>query len=84
MSLILKNDTNNILGRLYNVEYELGNGKIQTLSNILENVDGVYFWFSSKENGLDIIRQDRIITMVCIRDFINPWQKINIIVYLVY
>jgi len=72
MSLILKNDTNNILGRLYNVEYELGNGKIQTLSNILENVDGVYFWFSSKKNGLDIIRQDRIITMVCIRDFVNP------------
>lgn len=68
MSLNLKNADNCILGRLYNVEYELKNGKVQTLSNILENVDGVYFWFSSKENGLDVIRQDRVITMVCSRE----------------
>jgi hypothetical protein len=52
-----------VLGKMYNVEYELGNEKIMTLSNVLENVDGKYFWFCSKENGLDMIRQDRIVTM---------------------
>ena len=54
-----------MLNRLYNVEYKLANGKINTFSNILTNVDGKYFWFYSEENGLDIIKQDRIETMVC-------------------
>lgn len=68
MSLLLsgKEAGKDILGRRYNVEYKLGNGKIQTLSNILENVDSVYFWFSSPEDGMDIIKQDRIITMICL------------------
>lgn len=57
-----------VLGRKYNVEYELGNGKIKTLFNTLENVDGKYFWFCSDEYGLDVIRQDRIITMTCLRE----------------
>lgn len=56
-----------VLGRKYNVEYQLGNGKICTLSNILENADGEYFWFCSEEDGLDVIKQDRVLTMVCIR-----------------
>lgn len=64
MSLNIKTDENCVYNRLYNVEYELGNGKICTMSNILQNVDGKYFWFSSKERGMDIIRQDRIITMI--------------------
>lgn len=54
-----------IYGHKYNIEYELGNGSIHTFSNILTNVDGKYFWFDSPEGGMDIIRQDRIITMVC-------------------
>jgi hypothetical protein len=56
-----------MLDRRYNVEYQLGNGKIQTLSNVLENADGEYFWFCSEEDGLDMIKQDRVLTMVCIR-----------------
>ena len=56
---------NYILGRKYNVEYKLGNGIICTFSNILENVDGKYFWFCSEKDGLCVILQDRICTMVC-------------------
>lgn len=55
-------------GKKYNVEYKLGNGKSYTFSNILEKIDETYFWFCSKENGLDIIRQDRILTMICIKE----------------
>ena len=66
MSLLIKEDTENILGRKYNVEYKVNNDSIHTFSNILTNVDGTYFWFSSLEDGLDIIRQDRIVTMICL------------------
>lgn len=69
MSLHLSKDEETnyyFLGKMYNVEYELSNGRCYTFSNILENVDGKYFWFCSKERGMDIIRQDRVVTMVCI------------------
>ena len=66
MGLILsKNkETNSFLGKRYDVEYKLSNGRIKYFSNILDNVDK-YFWFFSEEDGMHIIRQDRIITMVC-------------------
>lgn len=54
--------------RKYNVEYELGNGRLGTFSNILRNIDNKYFWFDSSEYGMDIIKQDRIVTMVCERN----------------
>jgi len=54
-----------MLNRLYNVEYKLENETIETFSNILTNVDEKYFWFYSEEYGLDIIKQNRIETMVC-------------------
>lgn len=63
MSLNLKEDIDNILGRRYNVEYLTGNGKCATFNNKLENVDGTYFWFSSKEDGLSLVRQDRVTFM---------------------
>ena len=66
MSLLIQDDRDNILGKKYNVEYKLGNDSIHTFSNVLTNVDSTYFWFSSLENGLDIIRQDRIVTMTCL------------------
>ena len=70
MGLVLsKNEKDNFyIGKKYNVEYELGNGKLNTFSNILANVDGKYFWFMSEENGMDVIKQDRILTMTCIRE----------------
>ena len=55
------------LDKSYNVEYELGNGKIMTFNNTLENIDDKYYWFLSEENGLDIIKKDRVITMICER-----------------
>lgn len=66
LNLLPDSEYNYVLDRSYNVEYELVNGKRNTLSNILANVDGTYFWFCSEE-GMDVIRQDRIITMTCIR-----------------
>lgn len=54
------------IGKRYNVEYELGNERIQTFSNVLENADGKYFWFCSEQDGMAVIRQDRVITMVCV------------------
>ena len=54
------------LGRNYNVEYKLGNGKMYTFSNILTNICDKYYWFLSEENGLDIIEKDKVVTMVCI------------------
>ena len=38
MSLNLKEDTDNILGRRYNVEYLTGNGKCATFNNKLEYI----------------------------------------------
>jgi len=67
LNLLPDSEYGYILDKNYNVEYELGNGKRQTFSNILRNVDGTYFWFCSEEEGMDVIRQDRILTMTCIR-----------------
>jgi hypothetical protein len=68
VSLYLREDKDLLLGRRYNVEYELNNGKIHTFSNILTNTDGKYFWFTSKEDGLDVVKQDTIRTMICLRE----------------
>lgn len=65
MSCNIKEDMDCVLGRRYNVEFEYGNGKLMTFNNVLTNVDGVYFWFSSKEDGLACIRQDRVTFMYC-------------------
>lgn len=65
MSLNIKEDTDLVLGRNYNVEYLDGRGRCQTFNNTLNNVDGTYFWFSSKQDGLALVRQDRITFMYC-------------------
>lgn len=65
MDLSIKIDTDKILGRTYNVEFELGNGRTMSLSIRLVNIDSKYFWFSSEENGLDCIRRDRIVFLSC-------------------
>jgi len=67
LNLLPDSEYGYVLDRNYNIEYELGNGKRRTFSNILRNVDGTYFWFCSEEEGMDVIRQDKIITMTCIR-----------------
>lgn len=55
-----------ILNRKYNVEYKLENGKLETFNNVLVNIDHTHYWFLSEEHGLDIVKKDRIVTMVCI------------------
>jgi hypothetical protein len=65
------------LGKSYNVEYELGNGKTMTFNNTLENIDDKYYWFLSEESGLDVIKKDRVITMVCEPNRINRVKKIK-------
>ena len=65
MNIFFGEDSEYIYDRNYNVEYELGNKRICTFNNTLKNVDDKYFWFFSQSEGVCIIRQDRIITMVC-------------------
>ena len=65
MNLAIIEDTDKVLGKRYNVEYEQGNGKTATFNNIFRNADGKYFWFSSEEDGLTCVRQDRVTFMYC-------------------
>jgi hypothetical protein len=71
----IRQDTNHLLNRKYNVEYMLGNGKIMTFSNTLVHADGEYFCFESKENGLDIIRQDNLISITCLDRFTKSQKE---------
>jgi hypothetical protein len=52
------------LGKNYNVEYKLGNGRLCTFNNNLVNIDDRYYWFLS-DDGLDVVEKDRVVTMVC-------------------
>ncbi len=47
-----------------------------TFNNTLENIDDKYYWFLSEENGLDVIKKDRVITMVC--ELINHTKSFNL------
>ncbi len=71
-------DKADAFNKRYNVEYELGNGKIFTFSNVLKNVDDGFFWFCSREEGLAFIRQDRIITMVSVKEDRNKPNKTEV------
>lgn len=51
-----------IWGKVYNVEFEWGNGKTDTFSGVLENIDDQYFWFTDLDSGaLNVIRKERVI-----------------------
>jgi len=65
MMLKLNEDLDLVLNRNYNVEYLDGRNKCNTFNNKLVNIDSTYFWFSSKEKGLALVRQDRITFMYC-------------------
>jgi hypothetical protein len=45
--MIIKNNPKNF-GKIYNVEFYLGNGQISTFSNILVNVGDGYFYFEDE------------------------------------
>lgn len=69
--MILKPDEKSY-GKLYNVEYYMGNGRIATFSSILENIGDGYFYFKTKDGGLDIIEQRCIRTLTWCP---NPIEK---------
>lgn len=62
--MIIKNNPKNF-GKIYNVEFYLGNGQISTFSNILINVGDGYFYFEDEDGRLDIIDQKAIRTLTC-------------------
>ena len=54
-------------GKVYNVEWYLGNGKLQTASATLENIGNGYFYFVYPSGGLFIVEQRAIRSLECIR-----------------
>ena len=61
-------DTDLIYNRNYKVCYYIDNKRIETgtFTNKLVNIDKTYFWFSSVEYGLAVVRQDMIVSMGCV------------------
>ena len=59
-----QNDT--AYGKIYNVEWYLGNGKLQTTSAMLENIGDGYFYFICPNGGLFIIEQRAVRSLECI------------------
>lgn len=61
-----KNET--ACGKIYNIEWYLGNGRLQTTSAILENIGDGYFYFVYPNDGLFIIEQRAIRSLECVSD----------------
>ena len=55
-------------GKKYNIEWYLGNGKIQTTSATLTNIDDKYFYFIYPHHGLFIIERKSVRSLECIDD----------------
>lgn len=53
-------------GKLYNIEWYLGNGKLQTSSAMLVNIRDGYFYFEYPDSGLFIIEQRAIRSLECV------------------
>lgn len=68
MSIAIKEDTDLVYNRSYKVCYYADGrkDKIGTFTNKLTNADNTYFWFSSVEYGLAVIRQDMVVYMGCV------------------
>ena len=68
MSMTIKEDTDLVYNRNYKVCYYIDDKRIETgiFTNKLINIDNTYFWFSSIEYGLAVIRQDMIVYMGCV------------------
>ena len=61
---INKNDT--ACGKVYNVEWYLGNGRLQITSAMLENIGDGYFYFIYPNGGLFIVEQRAIRSLKCV------------------
>jgi hypothetical protein len=60
----IKNET--ACEKIYNVEWYLGNGKLQTTSAILKNIGNGYFYFEYPNGGLFIVEQRAIRSLECV------------------
>ena len=72
MSMLpFEKDTDLVYNRNYKVCYYIDDKRIETgiFINKLINIDNTYFWFSSIEYGLAVIRQDMVVYMGCIDEF---------------
>ena len=66
MSMLpFEKDTDLVYNRNYKVCYYIDDKRIETgiFTNKLINIDNTYFWFSSVEYGLAVIRQDMVVYM---------------------
>lgn len=69
MSMLpFEKDTDLVYNRNYKVCYYIDDKRIETgiFTNKLINIDNTYFWFSSIEYGLAVIRQDMVVYMGCV------------------
>ena len=65
--MTIKEDTDLVYNRNYKVcHYINEKSSTNTFTNKLVNADGTYFWFSSIEYGLAVIRQDMVVYMGCV------------------
>ena len=59
-----KNET--ACGKKYNIEWYLGNGRLQTTSAMLENIGDGYFYFTYSNGGLFIVEQRAVRSLECV------------------
>ncbi len=60
------NKNNTACGKIYNVEWYLGNGRLQTTSAMLDNIGNGYFYFEYPNGGLFIVEQRAIRSLECL------------------
>ena len=53
-------------GKIYNVEWYLGNGRLKTTSAMLNSIGDGYFYFVCPNGGLFIIEQRAVRSLECI------------------
>lgn len=61
---INKNDT--ACEKIYNVEWYLGNGRLQITSAMLANIGDGYFYFVYPNGGLFIVEQRAVRSLECV------------------
>lgn len=66
--MIISNENYANYGKTYNVEWYLGNGKLQTTSAILTDIRNGYLFFEYQNGGLFIIEQKTIRSLDCVEN----------------
>jgi hypothetical protein len=66
IAMVGPDKNNTACGKTYNIEWYLGNGRLQTTSATLDNIGNGYFYFEYPNGGLFIIEQKTIRSLECI------------------